>query len=140
MNDIVVGVDQSETSATAAKKAAAMAKAYGANLHLVTCADRSAAVEVGVGGDRSTIDWNADAELLLQGFMKTLDHDAISAYIGTGDPAAVLCDEARRIDASVIVVGNRRVQGVSRVLGSVATDVARRAHCDVFIANTRPAK
>ena len=140
MNDIVVGVDRSETAATAAKKAAAMAKAYGANLHLVTCADRKAPIDVGVGGDRSTFDWHADAEILLEGYVKTLDHDSISTHVGTGDPASVLCDEARRINASVIVVGNRHVQGVSRVLGSVATDVARHAHCDVMIANTRPVK
>ena len=36
----------------------------------------------------------------------------------------------------MIVVGNRRVQGVSRVLGSIASDVLRRAPCDVLIVNT----
>lgn len=140
MNDIVVGVDRSETAATAAKKAAAMAKAYGVNLHLVTCAHRSASVDVGVGGDRSTIDWRTDAETMLDGYKKSLGHDSISTHVGTGDPASVLCDEARRIDASVIVVGNRRVQGVSRVLGSIATGVARHAHCDVLVVNTRHSK
>jgi len=140
MKDVVVGVYGSETAATAAEKAAALAKAYGVNLHLVTCADRSAPVEVGLGGDRTMIAWNEDAELMLEGYVKSLDHDRISTHVGTGDPASVLCAEARRLDASVIVVGNRRVQGVSRVLGSVATGVARHAHCDVFVANTRHVK
>jgi len=38
-------------------------------------------------------------------------------------------------------VGNRRVQGASRILGAVAADVAKHAVCDVLIANTtlRPA-
>jgi nucleotide-binding universal stress UspA family protein len=36
----------------------------------------------------------------------------------------------------MIVVGNRRVQGISRVLGAIATDVARRASCDVLISDT----
>lgn len=140
MNDIVVGVDRSETAAIAAKKAAAMAKAYGANLHLVTSADRSATVSVGVGDDRSMVDWVTDAEQLLERYAKSLDCASISTHVGTGNPASVLCDEAKRLNAAVIVVGNRRVQGVSRVLGSVAGDVMRHAPCDVLVANTRAKK
>ena len=34
------------------------------------------------------------------------------------------------------IVGNRRVQGVSRILGSVAMDVARAAPCNVLIVHT----
>ena len=45
-------------------------------------------------------------------------------------------DEAARIDASMIVVGNRRVQGKARVLGSIATDVTRTAPCDVLVVDT----
>jgi nucleotide-binding universal stress UspA family protein len=48
----------------------------------------------------------------------------------------MLCEEAERLDARTIVVGNRRVQGISRVLGSVASDVTRQAPCAVLIANT----
>jgi nucleotide-binding universal stress UspA family protein len=48
----------------------------------------------------------------------------------------VMCEEARRLEARMIVVGNRRVQGAARVLGSIASDVAKHAPCDVYIANT----
>jgi nucleotide-binding universal stress UspA family protein len=48
----------------------------------------------------------------------------------------MLCEEATRLEARAIVVGNRRVQGMSRVLGSVAADVTRQAPCDVVVANT----
>ena len=48
----------------------------------------------------------------------------------------MLCAEAVRLDASTIVVGNRRVQGASRLLGSVAVSVLRSAPCDVLIAQT----
>jgi nucleotide-binding universal stress UspA family protein len=47
-----------------------------------------------------------------------------------------LCEEAARLEASVIVVGNKRVQGAARVLGSIAGDVAKRAPCNVFIVHT----
>ena len=52
------------------------------------------------------------------------------------DPASALCDEAERLDASIIVVGNKRVQGISRVLGSIAGGVAKMAPCDVYIVHT----
>ena len=44
--------------------------------------------------------------------------------------------EAERLEADVIVVGNRRMQGVSRLLGSVANEVAHNAPCDVLIVKT----
>ena len=137
MNDVVVGVDRSETAHRAAKKAAAMAKAFDANLHIVTCAEPTADVDVGIGSDRVHIDWQSDAEQFLLGMSKTLDHDKITTAVKSGDPAKAICDEAKRVEASAIVVGNRRVQGVSRVLGSVASDVLRKAPCDVLVANTR---
>ena len=36
----------------------------------------------------------------------------------------------------MIVVGNRRVQGAGRILGSVAAHVTKNANCDVLVANT----
>jgi nucleotide-binding universal stress UspA family protein len=36
----------------------------------------------------------------------------------------------------MIVVGNRRMQGLGRLLGSVANDVAHHAPCDVHIVKT----
>jgi nucleotide-binding universal stress UspA family protein len=53
-----------------------------------------------------------------------------------GKPADALVEEAKRLGADLIVVGNRRVQGIGRVLGSVATDVAHHAPCDVYIVKT----
>ena len=61
---------------------------------------------------------------------------AFHVTVGVGDPAKMLCEEAGRLGAQAIVVGNRRVQGMSRVLGSVAGDVTKMAPCDVMVANT----
>ena len=52
------------------------------------------------------------------------------------DPATALCNEARSLDASVIVVGNKRTQGVTRFLGSVAGGVVKSAPCAVHIVHT----
>ena len=40
------------------------------------------------------------------------------------------------MDADVIVVGNKGMQGVRRILGSVPNSVAHQAPCDVLIAFT----
>lgn len=40
------------------------------------------------------------------------------------------------MEARIIVVGNRRMRSIGRVLGSVAISVAHHAPCDVYIANT----
>jgi len=61
---------------------------------------------------------------------------SISRTIGQGDPATVLCVEAERLQARTIVVGKRRVRGLSRVPGSAAGDVIKRAPHNVLVAHT----
>lgn len=136
MDDIVVGIDHSETAARAAAVAAEMASALGVNLHLVTCADRSKAVNLQVGSDEFHTDWIAEADEFLSDAVRRLGYDQVTHAVGSGNPATFLIDEARRLGAKTLVVGNRRVQGMSRVLGSVAGDVLKHADCDVLIVNT----
>jgi nucleotide-binding universal stress UspA family protein len=52
-------------------------------------------------------------------------------------PANALIEEAQKLDARFVVVGNKHVQGASRMLGSVATAVARHIKTDLYIAHTR---
>lgn len=60
----------------------------------------------------------------------------VSHSVVRSRPADALLKEAARVEADMIVVGNRRMRGVGRVLGSVANSVAHNAPCDVYIANT----
>ena len=108
----------------------------GAKLHIVMCVKPAPSKEVGVGTDKIIVDWVSEAESFLQNLVRELPHDQITTHVGVGDPAKTMCEEATRLEAKMIVVGNRRVQGMSRVLGSIAADVARHAPCDVLIANT----
>ena len=136
MNDIVVGVDQSSTARSAADTAAALASDCGVNLHLVMCVKSASNEEVGIGSDSFIVNSDSDAESFLLGLVRDLPNDQITTSVGHGDPGKFICDVASRLDAKMIVVGNRRVQGVSRVLGSIASDVTRHAPCDVLIAHT----
>lgn len=137
MNDIVVGIDRSDTSKRAAYKAAELAAAFETNLHIVMCIDKSRPVEMTVGTDQFRSDPLADAKQYITEIGRGLSHDRITSSVAHGDPAKVLCEEAVALEARAIVVGNRRVQGVSRVLGSIASDVNKHAPCDVYVAHTR---
>ena len=137
MSSIVVGVDRSETARRAADTAAEMASALGADLHVVMCAERERGVERRGGGAAVHSDWLADADQFLSDLARQLPHGSVTTSVGEGDPAKAICDEAERLGARLIVIGNKRVQGLARVLGSVAGDVMKHAHCDVYVANTR---
>ena len=81
----------------------------------------------------------SDSELALESLTylaRDYNHLNISVAAVPGAPAKVLLDEAESVDADLIFVGNRHVQGLGRVLGSVAEDVAHRAPCAVLIAKT----
>lgn len=136
MQDVIVGVDRSDTAKKAATTAAKLAAALNTNLHLVMCLHRSAGREVTVGNERVRQDEVAEAEQYLSDLIRTLPHTNTTVTVAVGAPADVICEEAARLQASTIVVGNRRVHGVSRILGSVASDVIRIAPCDVLVANT----
>jgi nucleotide-binding universal stress UspA family protein len=134
---ILVGVDGSPTALEAADAAARMARAYGAPLHLVTAFDTEETEVVKIGDDEIVFSTHAVA-------LKVADD--VAAKVGTGlqvstsaeegKPADVLVREAERLDAACIVVGNRRMQGIGRVLGSIANTVAHHAPCDVHIVKT----
>lgn len=136
MSDVVVGVDRSDSARRAAHAAARLASAYGANLHMVTCAKPEASQSGGVGSDQFTTNWEHDAEEFLKALAREVPHDAVTCSVLTDDPASAIVAEASRVGAGTIVVGNARAQGVSRVLGSVASAVIRKAPCDVLVAHT----
>ena len=137
MQDVVVGIDRSETASRALARAAEIAAALDMNLHVVTCADRTKSVDFTVGSDHFQADWRENATQFLESAIgRARIHGSHSTAVGAGDPADFLCAEARRLEARVIVVGNRRVQSISRVLGTVASDVIKKAPCDVLVAHT----
>ena len=136
MNDIIVGVDQTATAHRAVHTAAGLASSCGANLHVMTCIRRDASYESGANRDPRNIDSISEAETFLRRLKEQLSHDQVTFAVVLGDPATTMCEEATRLQARMIVVGNRRVQGPGRVLGSIAADITKRADCDVLIANT----
>lgn len=137
-NVIVVGVDGSETSRHAAKTAAELAAASDATLHILTAFDKAEMERVEVGHDVWVITSADGAEQVanraaeeLRQITKNVESSPLY-----GKPAEALVAEAKRLEARLIVVGNKRMQGMTRVLGSVANTVSHTAPCDVYIVKT----
>lgn len=135
---IVVGVDGSGTAQKAAASARDLAVAFGATLHVVSAFDNDRTEVFGSGGDKWIVSDADDAETVAKGVAASLESADLSVTYSAarGKPAEALIKEAARVEARMIVVGNRRMQGIGRVLGSVANSVAHNAPCDVYIANT----
>ncbi|MET1089002.1 MAG: universal stress protein [Arthrobacter sp.] len=132
---VVVGVDGSESARKAAEAARDLAASLGASLHVVTAFETESAETFGVGSDKVRIS-NADAAEIVADSLSKSGQVPITYSAARGKPADALIKEAIRLDARVIVVGNRRMRGIGRLLGSVANSVAHNAPCDVYIANT----
>lgn len=137
---IVCGVDGSETAAAAARTAAELAVALEARLFLVSAYGKLKAETIEVGSDRMLLSNEQEAEstartveLELRRAFPGLD---VSSSPAEGQPAEALVHAAASHEATTIVVGNKRTQGIARVLGSIARDVVAHAPCDVHIAHT----
>lgn len=153
-NIILVGVDSSDTAFEAARKAAQLAVGLECELHILTAfvLDESGIPSLRSSGSRAEVDaavekrntaiarYASEAKgiaALVGEKLHELFPDLIIEPKGArGGPAAALVSEARRVDARVVVVGNKRVQRPSRVLGSIASAVARSVSCDLYVANT----
>ena len=135
---IVVGVDGSETAQAAARRAAELARDMRARLHVV-CAYRRFELEVSdSGADKYSISTEDEALLTAQAAVSELEDlvQDVSVAALQGAPDKVLVDQAERREADLIVVGNRGVRGLGRVLGSVARSVAQTAPCDIYVVKT----
>lgn len=136
---IVVGVDGSEQSLEAARRAVSLARRFGARL-LITTVVRPPEGWWGIGGappspdvfaaavveGRRRILDQAEAELELDG----IDYETVEEI---GDPATQLAEVCRVEEADLLVVGRRGAGLVERiVVGSVADRVAHAAPCSVL--------
>lgn len=135
---IIVGVDGSDTAAKAAEAAALLAVAMGRPLHVVTAYEDEETVHIEVGSDVFMVSTTDSAAGVARAVAATLARPGlvVTSGAGAGKPHDVLIEEAERLDAAIIVVGNRRMQGRGRLLGSVANSVAHHAPCDVYIVKT----
>lgn len=133
----VVGISDAETSQVAARHALVLAAATGATVHFVTAIDHDEVTVIPMGSDEFVFDSIESARVSVERFVDSLGTDVpFTVEAAEGAPAKALISVAERVGADLIVVGNVRMQGVGRVLGSVGNDVLRNAPCSVLIVKT----
>jgi nucleotide-binding universal stress UspA family protein len=135
--NIVVGVSDAATSQIAGRKAVELAEATGATVHFVTAVENGETAVIEIGSDRFVLDTVESARIAVEHFVHGLGSSINYTVQAVEEaPAKALVSVAELLDADLIVVGNVRMQGLARVLGSVGNDVAHSAPCSVLIVKT----
>ena len=138
---VVVGADESATAAEAVRVAIELVKLTSGRLHIVT-AYKPQQLRSPAGDEFSKSLTSGD---LAQSVLDDLASRArtsgvdVETHLEDGDPADSICEVAKQVKADVIVVGNKGMTGLRRVLGSVPNSVAHQAPCAVLIAFTTDA-
>ena len=143
---IVVGTDGSETAQRAVVEACALTAALGGVLHVVSAFEPLRGTRVVGAPAGAAKEWDVKPDAAVQTIVEEAAATArmsgveVKAHTVTGDPADAVLEVAEREKADLIVVGNRGMHGMSRVLGSVPNKISHRAGCSVLIAcTTEPA-
>jgi nucleotide-binding universal stress UspA family protein len=119
---VLVGTDGSATAAKAVDRAVDVAKAAGALLTILSAGPAELATPI--------VEREA-ARHVASGV-------TIETAVVAGEPTAALIETARVGSYDLLVVGNRGMQGVARVLrlGSVPNKVMHRLPCNLLVVKT----
>ena len=133
---VVVGADASDTATEAVRQAIELVKLTGGKLHIVS-AYRPQALSAG-GGEEQGLESGDLAESVLADHASRARAAGVASetHARSGAPAEAIVEVATEVKADLIVVGNKGMIGVRRVLGSVPNSVAHHAPCSVLIAFT----
>jgi nucleotide-binding universal stress UspA family protein len=135
---IVVGADDSPTARRAIEAAAELAVMSEGKLHIVSA----------YGGKKPNVshlpdefrylstDGECDALLQVLSFVAKNKGADPQLHAFNGDPVEAIISTADKLNADLIVVGNKGMKGARRVLGSVPNSVAHGANCSVAIIDT----
>lgn len=129
---IVVGTDGSATATIAVDKAGELGQALGAPVHVVCVPGAIAADQWPQRITAQQIVADAGDRLRGRGV-------SVETHLpkDQGDAALALVGVADEVQAEVIVLGNRGMTGIRRLLGSLPNRVSHEARCDVLIVPTQ---
>ena len=138
---VVVGADDSSTARQAVVVAADVAQSGGGALHIVTAYDAKSVRIEALPDELRYSAGEHPAEALLRRLSELVRERGLEPIVhaAEGDPVDAIVAVAESVDADLIVVGNKGMKGVRRVLGSVPNSVAHKAPCSVLIADTTAA-
>lgn len=138
---VLVATDGSETASKAVRTAIELSKTFGATLHIASVyrpevsarAWSDARVAHGEEIDPAGV---AATHTELMASHARAEGVPTRTHVVTGFVAERIVSIAKEQHVELIVVGNRGMRGLKRVLGSVPNAVAHSAPCAVLIVNT----
>jgi nucleotide-binding universal stress UspA family protein len=136
---VVVGADASSTAEQAFLYALELVKGSGGTLHVVSAYKKSAISTDGVPDEFTDgVDSSSLVSSVADGLASRARSVGVTAvvHVVKEDPADGIVEVAQQEKADLIVVGNKGMKGVRRVLGSVPNDVAHRSPCSILIVQT----
>jgi len=123
---VLCPLDFSEVSCSVLRYASGIAKQSGATLHLIHVLDTAHPSSVTEQEAVSTLS-RFVAQLATKGVH-------VVTSVKSGDPAAVISEEAVAIDADVIIIGSHGQTGLTRLLlGNTAETLVRKSPRPVFV-------
>lgn len=134
---ILVPLDGSIFSEAALKSASFMARAFNAEIKLVTVEEVPLPIYPGETASQLLVETRGDEERYLAARAHELRQEGVNVttrILPPGAPAQRILDEAQKERVDLIVIGSHGRSGLTRMLlGSVAERLAREAPCPVMI-------
>jgi nucleotide-binding universal stress UspA family protein len=140
---IVVGTDGSQSAGRALEEAVRVAKALGAELHVVSAFEPTRGARIAGAPEGAAKVWQplpddkVEAMLSEAAAAVRIAGLEVQTHAERKDPADALIDVAQQVGASLIVVGSKGMHGARRLaLGNVPNKVSHQARCNVLIVAT----
>ena len=140
---IIVGTDGSDTAKQAVHEAVRLAKALGAELHVVTGSKSLRAARVVGAAEGAKQVYGSMHAAVPQAAVDDAAAEAriagveTKAHVVDRDGAEALLTVAGEVGATMIVVGSKGMTGGRRLLGSVPNTISHQAPCSVLIVATK---
>jgi nucleotide-binding universal stress UspA family protein len=142
-DSIVVGTDGSETAKQAVSEAVRLAKALGAQVHVVSAFEPLRGARVSGAPEGAAKVWAPLPDDQVESILSQaaagirLAGVEVTPHAIRRDPADALIEVADKVGATMIVVGSKGMHGARRLaLGNVPNKVSHHARCNVLIVAT----
>jgi nucleotide-binding universal stress UspA family protein len=142
-DSIVVGTDGSETAKQAVAEAVRLAKALGADVHVVSAFEPLRGAKIAGAPEGAARVWAPHPDDQVEGILSQATAGVrmagveVTPHAVQRDPADALLQVADEVGASMIVVGSKGMHGARRLaLGNVPNKVSHHANCNVLIVAT----
>ena len=136
---IVVGTDGSERADVAVRHALELAGLTGGTVHAVHSIHTPVVVEDAHSMQAMMNEMRDHSDAIQQKLLEDAERRGVTVefHSSMGEPANALVELAEKVNADLVVVGNRGMSGMKRfVLGSVPNKVSHHCPCSVLIVDT----